>query len=572
MPLHVLSAPLRRTLRGACGAAALAVVAATALAGPASAQAAPSAQAAQAAPAAAEPGVERITSYDVDAEVRRDGSMRVTERISYDFADAPDRHGLLRLLLRERGGGTFQRESFEYRDIEVASPDAPDGVETEDDGHRLTLRIGDPGTEVSGRRDYVISYVVTGALARADSGAGTELDWDFIGDGWEVPIERVETTVRTPVPAAGLSCGTGSGGDCRADTDGRTATVVEGDTGEWSGAPLRLLLPEGAVDPAGVGTPSPYTPTAWGAAAAAALLLPLPFLPLLGRPRAPRDGTAAPSLEDLPPAVALMVDSRGARRPDQYRRLVAATLVDLHVRGFVLIKRSGSGWRIRPGEDATGEPSERAATFERPLVDHIVMRKDGNGQTLGALCRSWSIPQKTVAGARKEAERRGLLRGERSPLLGWITAAQVAAVLGTGACLLSMLGAQPWSVLDGTAYAFGAALLTSFAARPVAKRARLSAQGVLLRTRLRAHLKRLDGDSDTGVHDPGLRVAFGVDDGLNPDLAAFTSAARNMIRTGPPKRRGSGSVGGFIGFSGGGSGGGSSGGGFGGSSGGGGSW
>ncbi|GAA3742844.1 hypothetical protein HDA32_003229 [Spinactinospora alkalitolerans] len=519
MPPHIAPLPILRRLRALLPAA---VLAATALA-----------------PAAASASEERVTSYAADAEVRRDGSMRVTERITYDFTQAPDRHGPVRLLPRERGGGTFERESFSYSDIEVQSPDAPAAVETEDDGHDLTLRIGDPGTEVTGVHDYVISYVVTGALDHADTGQGVELDWNFIGDEWDAPVERAEITVRTPTPVTDVRCG-GHEDHCRASSADRAARVVWHDIDGWPGTPVVLGLSEGPIDEAGLGTASPYTPTLWGSAIAVVLLLPLPLLPLATRPRG-GGGSGSVAVHALPPAVAAAVATRGAQSTGQARRITVATLVDLHMRGLLRIERRGPDWWIEPGPDHSEEASTRMAGFERLLVEHVTESAgggDGDGEAepgcfLGSLGTPRMLSRTVADAAREEAVKYGLLHSATSPMRPWIVAVGAVGWIGSGACLLSMLGPQPWPLLDGAAYAFAAAALTGTLAGAVTKRSPLTPEGELVRRRVHERIKGIGSDPDTGFYDPALRAAFGLR-GIQPhDIDDFTRAARKAFE--PPR-------------------------------------
>jgi uncharacterized membrane protein YgcG len=150
-------------------------------------------------PAAAVPwsvdSTERITDMSVVYELRTDGSMHVTEKITYDFGKVRDRHGFERFV-PER----FEYDSEHYRiypisGVRAQSPSgAPDAVEELEPD--VTVRIGDKDEVVTGEHVYVLDYDVRGVVnATADA---HELYWNVVGDQWKIPIQRVKVTVSGP--------------------------------------------------------------------------------------------------------------------------------------------------------------------------------------------------------------------------------------------------------------------------------------------------------------------------------------------------------------------------------------
>ncbi|WP_406461794.1 DUF2207 domain-containing protein [Streptomyces sp. NBC_01622] len=108
---------------------------------------------------------ERVTSMWVGAEIRADGSARVTEVIDYDFGHSGQTHGI-------------------YRDVPDADFDADD-VRATMDGHKVPyastygdsyrdengkesyaerLKVGDRNRTVGGVHRYRIQYTVTDAV------------------------------------------------------------------------------------------------------------------------------------------------------------------------------------------------------------------------------------------------------------------------------------------------------------------------------------------------------------------------------------------------------------------------
>ncbi|HKX72310.1 MAG TPA: DUF2207 domain-containing protein, partial [Acidimicrobiales bacterium] len=166
---------------------------------------------------------ERIERLWTVAELADDGSAQVSEVIDYDFgAVATDKHGIFR----------FVPGLSPEAPIAVDSPDAPDAVEISFDPMGTRLRIGDPGTTVSGRHRYRIEYPLDG-VAR-----GTVLDWEAVGTAWEVGIEEAEIHVVAPFELRDVRCfagvsGSTAGCEVREVEPGHLMAVVDGlDAGE----------------------------------------------------------------------------------------------------------------------------------------------------------------------------------------------------------------------------------------------------------------------------------------------------------------------------------------------------
>lgn len=151
---------------------------------------------------------ERVTTLWVGAEVRTDGSMRVTEVIDYDFG-SPDttRHGI-------------------YRDIPDLSEDTAKVAVTMD-GHRVPwefdvgdyyqkpdgqrelaerIKVGDPDGSVTGLHRYRVQYTLTDVVKRG------KIAWDAVGTGWQVDRANVDIHVVAPYRLTPTRCVHGSNG------------------------------------------------------------------------------------------------------------------------------------------------------------------------------------------------------------------------------------------------------------------------------------------------------------------------------------------------------------------------
>lgn len=144
---------------------------------------------------------ERVTGMWVGARLDADGSAAIGEVIDYDFGLAQDKHGIFRTI----PGLTTAAP------VKVQSSSAPAGLaavtpELIGGEPGIRLKIGDPGTTITGRHRYQIDY----RLPTLTSGG--HLAWDAVGTGWEVPVASTDVHVVAPWTFEALSCFTGRAG------------------------------------------------------------------------------------------------------------------------------------------------------------------------------------------------------------------------------------------------------------------------------------------------------------------------------------------------------------------------
>jgi uncharacterized membrane protein YgcG len=142
---------------------------------------------------------ERINSYDILVEVRKDGSLDVTERIGVRAEGNSIRRGIYRdfpTRYRDRFGNQVRV------DLEVKSVEKNDVIEpwfTENMSNGIRINTGnDNFLPVPADYVYTLRYRTTrqlGFFADHD-----ELYWNAIGTGWVFPIERGSVEVRLPSP------------------------------------------------------------------------------------------------------------------------------------------------------------------------------------------------------------------------------------------------------------------------------------------------------------------------------------------------------------------------------------
>jgi uncharacterized protein (TIGR04222 family) len=334
------------------------------------------------APGAGAQDFEQIDSFDVRISIARDGSLVVEEKIAYDFGNA-QRHGIFRdVKTRFEYDEVFDR-IYTIDVVEVSATGASDGYEVSEEGLYTRIKIGDPDETVSGLHTYVITYKVGGALNGFDD--HDELYWNATGDEWPVSMSRAAARVVAPAPITRVACYQGYLGSTepcgRSEARGERAdfrTSRELYAGE--GLTVVVAIPKGVVP-----EPKPILEERWSAGRAFGLTTRsgIASLAVLGAAgwligmvwwRSGRDrrflgsvvdqtmgGTAGDEqvpigegdvegpVEFAPPdgirpgEIGTLIDER-ANVLD-----VTATLVDLAVRGFLLIQEiPKEGWFGKP--------------------------------------------------------------------------------------------------------------------------------------------------------------------------------------------------------------------------------
>ncbi|HEY0638298.1 MAG TPA: DUF2207 domain-containing protein, partial [Pseudonocardiaceae bacterium] len=200
--------------------------------------------------AAAGAQVERVTVFDVVAEIRADGSVAVVETISYDFGAARDRHGIEREIdLREPYDEERDRV-YTLSEVTAGSPSgAPADVTLLRDAASTTIRVGHPDRTVSGTQTYRISYVLSGLMNAFDH--HDELYWEVTGTRWAVPVEAVSVRVEAPGDVSRLRCLAGepdSAEPCASGVgSGTVALFGHGRLPVGSGVTVVVGVPTGVV-------------------------------------------------------------------------------------------------------------------------------------------------------------------------------------------------------------------------------------------------------------------------------------------------------------------------------------
>ena len=334
-------------------------------------------------PAQADLGGFTIASFHTDLTVREDADVLVEEHIDVDFSEP--RHGIYRVIpvrYEDRLGTQF---SLGFRLMSVDDGAGHDyDVQTSNRGRNVQIRIGSANVTVTGRRTYVIRYLVRDALGRFPD--HDEIYWNATGNEWGVPIERADATIHLPegvspdsIEAIGYA---GAFGEKSIEV-----TVTHPEPGAvffQAVTPLAAMqgLTVDAVWPLGH-VVHPQATTALARFASDNLPLLFPLFTLIGmillyvrRGRDPSGPAATVVRYEAPPGVGpselgTLMDERVDLRD------ITASLVDLAIRGYLVIETVktdhflGLTHRQETTFNRTNKPATDLAPHERILLDGV---------------------------------------------------------------------------------------------------------------------------------------------------------------------------------------------------------
>jgi uncharacterized protein (TIGR04222 family) len=443
---------------------------------------------------------EQIDGYDVAIELRTDGSLRITEVIDYDFG-VTEHHGIFRdVPTRVHYDDTFDRVYPLTVESVSASGGASADYTTERDGSLTRIKIGDPDETVSGEHTYTIVYTIEGTTNAFND--HDELYWNAIGDQWPVPIDDIAVVVEAPGAISDSLCFQGperstlpcDGQKVRA----ASATFRQQHLDPYSGVTIVLAFPKGVLDP-----PAPIleerwtfssafrlTPVTGGASGAllavivggAAVLLwrtgrdrryqGSPIDQVMGNPTG--DDEAVP-IFDADSEAPVEFAPPGDMRPGQMGTLlderantldVSATIVDLAVRGFLMIQEiPKEGWFSKPDWTLIKleESEEGLLTYERRLLNALF--RDGTEVTISELRNTFAARLEGVEESLYvDSVNRGWFRARPDKVRStWQARGVVALVLG--AAVTFVLARWTHWGLFGIPFIVGGLLLVILAKR-----------------------------------------------------------------------------------------------------------
>ncbi len=342
---------------------------------------------------------ERILSFRSEITVLPDASLVVRETIRVRTAQRGIRHGIYRdfpTRFRSLEGIWF---NVPFSLTEVLRDGRPEPLKTKDLENGIRAYIGNADLLLDpGEHTYTIAYTTDRQLGFFND--HVELVWNVTGYEWTLPIDLVEARVLLPRGVSGvrLTVNTGLRGSkgqaATASWDDRAGASFRATRAFQPGEGLAVIVkwPKGFVR-------EPAEPQLWwwyflgsnrsAIAGLAGLLLVLTYYILVGRQvaRDPERGVIVPrgeAPEGLSPAATRVVRTR---KCDE--RALAATMVQMAIKGYLAIEERGGRFTLRRGVagSAVLSPEEALVANELNLerVEQLGIESANHAQVAAAV-------------------------------------------------------------------------------------------------------------------------------------------------------------------------------------------
>lgn len=422
-------------------------------------------------------GFESTPRFDVATRVTANGDARVRETIVHNFGESP-RHGIERIIpLRDSNG------AHRISDLVIStSRGTPDDVDITNSPNKVTIRIGDPDTLITGTHTYELDYRLTN-MTTAEPGDQIQLRIDAIS-AWRFQITDLRYTVTSPDTPSRVRCDQGVEG-ARAPCASAELTDTGG---EFVGTDLfadqaltvEIVWPTGAI---AAGNDEPWlsgSNIVYALAAAAAVALVAwwqlrrwrrliaaarsevwsTFGPdVAGRQVESFDLLDDPAIEFVPP-MKLRPGEMGALLEVDGVQLLTATMIDLAARGALTVTETDTSWTIaRRNRELLLSDDERlviGAVFGD--ADHVEFDPERR-TTMG------SVAARLAEDLTDELEERGLAeRGTNAAELRtrirpwralWLGLVAVAAGCGAHYLVVTVIGDRSLAAVVELAVALG---------------------------------------------------------------------------------------------------------------------
>ncbi|NIM28326.1 MAG: DUF2207 domain-containing protein [Gammaproteobacteria bacterium] len=324
------------------------------------------------------PAAERILDFHADIVVHADGTIALTETIRVRAEGREIRRGIFRDLPTTYHNDFGRRVTVAYTDIAVLRDGRPEPHHRKRLSNGIRIYIGDENRFLGkGDYTYTLSYRTDRQLGFFDN--HDELYWNVTGTGWRFPIDKASASVRLPptVPGAEMrmEAYTGpqgaKGQDYLASLDMQSAAQFRTTRALAANEGLTIVVawPKGHVV-----EPSSQTRLAWFlddnggfVAAGAGLLILLVYYSVawsrVGRD--PKPGIVIPRYE--PPKGYSPASMRYVRRMGYDDRTFAAALINLAVKGRLVIDDDGGDYVLEKGAVTTGDLAPGEAVVLRRL-------------------------------------------------------------------------------------------------------------------------------------------------------------------------------------------------------------
>jgi uncharacterized membrane protein YgcG len=343
---------------------------------------------------------ERITRYDSDIAVARNGTLTVTETIAVYANGEQIHHGIYRDFPTRYTDKHGVRVRVRFDVIAVTRDGHSEPYSTESISNGVRVRIGDKNVLIDpGPHTYTLTYMTArqiGFFSGYD-----ELYWNVTGNGWIFPIEKASATIHLPAGAhiTQNSYYTGAQGSTatNAQASQESPDTIRFETteplGRNEGLTVAVGFDKGAVIPpsaADLRRDFIIDNASSIVALLGVFMLAIFYLVTWWHHgRDPKRGTIIPLF--APPAGLSPEAVRYIHRMSYDRKSFAAALINMAVKGFLTIAQEGSTFTLtRTGKSevecalSASEAAMSNALFNGPN-DSIELKQSNHSKVQSAI-------------------------------------------------------------------------------------------------------------------------------------------------------------------------------------------
>lgn len=298
---------------------------------------------------------ERITSYNSDITVARNGTLTVTETIAVYANGEQIRHGIYRDFPTRYTDRHGVRVHVRFDVIAVMRDGHNEPYSTESISNGVRVRIGDKNVLVDpGPHTYTLTYMTARQIGFFDH--YDELYWNVTGNGWIFPIDKASAAVHLPPDAriTQKAFYTGAQGSTaqNAQTSQEAPNTIRFETteplGPYEGLTIGVGFEKGAVvPPSAADLRRDFIVDNASSIVALFGVFVLAIFYLVTwwhHGRDPKRGTIIPLF--APPASLSPEAVRYIHRMSYDRKSFAAALINMAVKGFLTIAQDGSTFTL----------------------------------------------------------------------------------------------------------------------------------------------------------------------------------------------------------------------------------
>lgn len=141
-----------------------------------------------------------IQKFDTEITVNTDSSLDITERITADCGNLPDKRGIFRILptVYSPEKGNLVNTPIELKSItDFQGNNYKYSTSNNRIDHTVTWKIGNPNKIVQGVNNYQIKYHVKNTIRFANN-QFDEFYWNLNGNFWQMEIDSFSATINFP--------------------------------------------------------------------------------------------------------------------------------------------------------------------------------------------------------------------------------------------------------------------------------------------------------------------------------------------------------------------------------------